>query len=212
MSKQKIKNIFRQVSPGRIIENYRNSKEYKRWVQAGKPVPPPDSFKQSTVRQYAKQYGIRVFIETGTYLGDMVHSVKDLFHEIYSIELSAELYERAKKKFFKYKHISILEGDSSKVLPQILNHVVEPCIFWLDGHWSGGITAKGEKETPIVAELNHVLGHSIKDHVILIDDARCFTGKNGYPTLAELRELISDRYPNNIFEVRDDIIRTHKKT
>lgn len=192
------------------IQHYRDKKDYRAWLQAGKPIPPPDIVKQMTVKEYANNYKIRVFIETGTYLGDMVWAVKDNFYKIYSVELSIELYERAKKKFEKYKHISIFRGDSSKVLPEILSQIKEPCLFWLDGHYSSGITARGEKGTPIIEELNHILSHSKEDHVILIDDARCFTGQNDFPTLAELRQLITDRYSDHVFEVKDDIIRTHK--
>jgi len=79
------------------------------------------------------------------------------------VELSTELYERAKRKFSRYKHISIFKGDSSKVLPEILSQIEEPCLFWLDGHYSKGITATGEKETPILEELKHIFNHPIED-------------------------------------------------
>ena len=86
----------------------------------------------------------------------------------------------------------------------------EPCLFWLDGHYSEGITAKGQLNTPILAELNHILNHSIKDHVILIDDARCFNGLDDYPTIDELKKIIVDKKPALQFSVADDIIRIHK--
>jgi hypothetical protein len=162
-----------------------------------------------TVKEYGERYGPRIFIETGTYLGDMVWAVKDNFFRIYSIELSRELYERARKRFSKYNHISVLEGDSSEMLPEILDSVEERCLFWLDGHYSAGITARGERETPILEELKHILAHSIEDHVILIDDARLFKGQGDYPTLEELREVISGRYPEHVLEDQDDIIRIH---
>jgi hypothetical protein len=193
-----------------IVQNYRRKKEYKEWLNSGKPIPPPDVVKHISVKEYAQEFGTQVLVETGTYLGDMVWAVKDDFHKIYSVELSTELYERAKKRFSKYTHISIFKGDSSEVLPAILDHIKEACLFWLDGHYSEGLTAKGAKETPILRELKHIFGRSMEDHVILIDDARLFTGQNDYPTLVELRESILGRYPDYAFEVKDDIIRTHK--
>jgi hypothetical protein len=46
--------------------------------------------------------------------------------------------------------------------------------------------------------------------VILIDDARCFTGENDYPTLDELKSFVAERKPNHKFSVEHDIIRIHK--
>ena len=93
----------------------------------------------------------------------------------------------------------------------ILNKVHKPCLFWFDAHYSEGITAKGEKETPIVEELKYIITHPIEGNVILIDDARLFTGKNDYPGIEEIRELILSRYPEYVFNVKDDIIRIHNK-
>lgn len=142
----------------------------------------------------------------------MVYAVRDLFRKIYSIELDAELCEKAKSRFAKYKHITILEGDSSKVLPVILNQIKEPCLFWLDGHYSGNGTAKSVKETPISEEMDYISDHSTKKHVILIDDAREFKGQNDYPALEQLRELVLAQDSGNVFEVRDDIIRIYEGT
>jgi hypothetical protein len=140
----------------------------------------------------------------------MVYSVKNLFRKIYSIELDSKLCKKANSRFAKYKHITILEGDSSRVLPVILDQIKESCLFWLDGHYSGDITAKGVKDTPISEELGYINQHTIKNHVILIDDAREFKGQNGYPALEELRELILAQDSEITFEVKDDIIRIYK--
>jgi len=90
-------------------------------------------------------------------------------------------------------------------------HVEKPCLFWLDGHYSGGNTAKGEKETPIMEELRQICAHPVKNHLILIDDAREFTGQNDYPTIESLRTFVGARLPGYGFDVKDDIIRIYKK-
>lgn len=102
-----------------------------------------------------------------------------------------------------------MHGDSGKILPEILASLNKPCLFWLDAHYSDGITAKGDVETPIVSELEAIFNHSIQSHVILIDDARCFIGENDYPTIDWLREYILKQHLDWVFEVRDNIIRTH---
>lgn len=213
MLKQAIKTAIKRALFGDIddvIQDCQHIKEYIEWVELGKPFPPPHLIKQMTVKEYAKKYRLNIFIETGTYLGDMVYAVRSVFGKIYSIELGEELYKRAKRRFSKYNHISILHGDSAEVLPEILDNIKEPCLFWLDGHYSAGITAKGELATPILQELDHILSHPVKDHVILIDDARDFIGKNDYPTIQELRTLVLSQKLGYGFEVRNDIIRIHK--
>jgi hypothetical protein len=82
-------------------------------------------------------------------------------------------------------------------------------LFWLDAHYCGGMTAKGSEETPVIKELTQVLAHPVAGHVILIDDARCFTGKNGYPTLGEVSAIIRHTHPDWVFECRQDIMRIH---
>lgn len=179
------------------------------WVLPGKPVSPPEGLKQRIVKEYAKRFRLRMFVETGTYLGEMVNAVKNRFDQIYSIELGLELYENAKKRFADKKNITIIHGDSGEVLAELLGHVNQPCLFWLDGHYSGGITAKGEVETPIRRELSHIFDHSIASHVILIDDARCFIGDHDWPTIEELRNM-SRSAGFDAFEVKHEVIRIHK--
>lgn len=187
-------------------------KELRKWSKMGRNPPPPPMFKQKIVKTYARKFSVNVFIETGTYLGEMVKASRKTFEKIYSIELDEILYRNAKLKFSKFKHISIFQGDSSKILPKILPKINQPCLFWLDAHYSKDNTAKGEIETPIIQELNHIFNISNLNHIILIDDARCFKGKNDYPTLQELKKFISEKKPNYQFIVREDIIRIYQKT
>lgn len=170
-------------------------------------LSPPHYFKQKTVIYYAKKYNINTFIETGTYLGDMVNAVRNIFSKIYTIELDAKLYRRAKDRLQQETNIIIYQGDSTIVLPHILNGIDERSLFWLDAHYSSGITAKGNKDTPILEELNCILNHYIKNHIILIDDARMFIGKNDYPTIDELLKFIENKNSKFSCKINDDIIR-----
>jgi hypothetical protein len=139
----------------------------------------------------------------------MVWTVKDLFRSIFSIELSTDLWKRAQKRFRTESKIEICQGDSCEVLPRILSRVSEPCLFWLDGHYSAGQTAKGFIETPIVQELETIFAHPVREHVILVDDARCFDGTHDYPKLDELRQMVAEHRPEFVFVVANDIIRIH---
>jgi hypothetical protein len=185
-------------------------KRLRKWEQEGAIGAMPNLGKQQVVIEYIRKLSPSVFIETGTYKGKMVYAVMPYMDRIYSIELDETHYQNARRRFAGYPEIHILQGQSGDVLPQVLKNIDEPCLFWLDAHYSGGSTAKGDVETPIMQEMECVLRHPrVEDHVILIDDANCFTGENDYPTLESLERLIREIQPNWIFEVSNDIIRTH---
>lgn len=154
---------------------------------------------------YEKQPKIRTFIETGTYKGDTVEFVKNDFDKIYSIELDLNLAKEAVERFSNETKIKILEGDSANKIHQILDVTKESCIFWLDGHYSYGTTARAEKETPIQEELRAILKHEY-DHFILIDDARLFIGKHSYPWLLNLFFLIKKINKAYKVSIKNDII------
>ena len=171
------------------------------------PDPPPHIIKQRAIETYRQIYGHAILIETGTYRGNMVDVQKRNFKKVYSIELDFDLFKKAVNKFRRDENVVILQGDSGKVLPTLLAEIDEPVIFWLDGHYSGGITAKGDKDCPIIEELNAIFDHQDLGHIILIDDARCFIGENDFPTINEIREIIASRNPKYQVEVKHDIIR-----
>ena len=183
------------------------NREITAWEAKGRPVPPPHIIKQQTLIEYAKKYGLRVFVETGTYYGEMVDAMKNTFDHIYSIELGDALYENARKRFAGLNHIEIIHGDSGVELADILNKIDSPALFWLDGHYSEGVTVKGKVDTPIREELVCILNAPDKGHVIIIDDARCFGTDPAYPSIDELTEFIKSKRPNVDIVVENDSIR-----
>jgi len=187
----------------------RRAKEIDRWRETGKLVPPHHSVKERIVARYASAFGVAILVETGTFLGEMDYALRDVFREIYSIELGAQIAQRARRLLRSYPHIQVMQGDSATVLPQILAGISEPCMFWLDGHYSAGITAKGNLATPVMQELKTIFAHTVKDHVVLIDDARCFDGTHDYPTLDGVSEFVAAHRPNFAFSVANDVIRIH---
>ena len=178
--------------------------EYLWWRLRGSPGPRvPHLVKQRAIRQFAAQYNLRVFVETGTNLGNMLNAQKNNFREIHSVEMNEWLSSRAKRKFGQLAHVHLYQGDSGKVLPQIMGQIKEPCLFWLDAHW-------GDSSAAIKEELQAVFQHSIKTHVLLIDDARWFDGRTDYPTMDQMREIAARDYPGSVLEVAEDIIRIYK--
>jgi hypothetical protein len=169
-------------------------------------LPPPHIVKQKAIEEFREKFQINILVETGTYLGDMVEAQRTSFEKIYSIELSEKLFNRAVKRFKDNSHITILQGDSGVVLNKLITEIDQPALFWLDGHYSGGITAKAEKECPVPEELDTILKSSLP-HIILIDDARLFNGTQDYPTIEEIKNMINKRDDSYLLEIKDDIIR-----
>lgn len=177
------------------------------WHLIGKPIPPPHIYKQMVVSKsrYRKSGNIDILYESGTFKGDMVYGMKNRFQKIISIELSNFYFQHSKERFKKNKHINIIKGDSKNEIKKFLKSLKEPAVFWLDGHNSFGDTAKSKLNTPILDELKSILNHKNKSHVILIDDAREFNGKNDYPKINELKRMLNGS--NYSLQVKDDIIR-----
>lgn len=205
-----IKKIVKPFVSDAVLQDWQKEtekKQYDEWVKNGCPVPPPHIAKQITIAEYQQKYGYNILVETGTFMGDMVQAQKERFKKIISIELSEQLFEKAKARFRDDAGITIVQGDSGKVLPAILKDIDEPVLFWLDGHYSAGATAKGDKECPIYEEIDAIFSAKKLDHAILIDDARLFIGEGDYPAIDALTEYVKSKNENYQVEVKHDVIR-----
>ncbi|MBL8335436.1 MAG: hypothetical protein U1F00_00990 [Rhodoferax sp.] len=177
-----------------------------RWLAAGCTGAAPHAVKMMAVRAHVRPFGLRSFVETGTYMGDTLAYLAATGIDCASIELSPELHQAARRRFAGARNVRLIEGDSGIRLPEMLPDIHHPVLFWLDGHYSAGVTASAELHSPISAELLAILRHPVKQHVILIDDARCFDGSNGYPHIDELLRVVRED-GNYAAEVSIDIIR-----
>ncbi len=80
-------------------------------------------------------------------------------------------------------------------------------MFWLDGHYSAGVTAIGECDTPVMDELRHIFQSEITGHVVIIDDARCFGNGSGYPSIEALKTFILSKKNDVDIYIEQDSIR-----
>jgi len=192
-------------TPGRL------ARQIAAWEAAGRPVPPPHAYKARTVRRYAERFSTPVLIETGAFYGDMVFAVRDRFDAVYTIELDVGLHREVQQRFAGDPRIHVLQGDSGQAIGQVLAQINGRCLFWLDAHYSGEGTARAVLDSPIRAELRQIMMHPTIQPVILIDDARCFNGSSGYPTVEELKANILATRPDWTVEVQDDIVRAHAR-
>ncbi len=201
-----IKHAIKKVTSDKFRKNIREIEKILKWFINGRPEPLPAFAKRRFLKKIARKSKINIFIETGTFNGATVKSMKPFFKKIISIEVFPEFVNSAKEKFKRDDNIEIIEGDSGILLSKILFDINEPVFFWLDGHYSGEGTGKGALETPIIKEIESILNHKIKNHLILIDDARCFNGTSDYPKLEDFFNFVKRLNPSVSYEVKKDMI------
>lgn len=180
--------------------------DYWSWKLRGEPQRSPHLLKQRTVRACAKRYGLSTLMETGTYYGEMVCAMKRHFDLIYSVEFDPRLAQRAMRKFARYPHIHIVEGDSQRVLPELLRSLTQPALFWLDAGYYGWEGVHVDRQR-LSRELEAILHHRVPGHVILMDDAHTLDGRNGALTVEGLKSRVASEFPGRAVEVKHDIVR-----
>lgn len=180
--------------------------DYWYWKLRGEPPRIPHIIKQRTILEYAQKFGLNTLIETGTYYGEMVAAMAGRFRHIYSIELHPELAERARQRFRRYSHVSIIQGDSQTVVPALLQQLDERCLWWLDAGYCGWGGTIGNS-TRLGSEFSAILSHHIPDHVVLMDDADGIRDEQGTPIVAQVVASIESSYPQREVTIAHNIMR-----
>lgn len=153
---------------------------------------------QGACPQYVKQRilsGLSIpdaqWVETGTYYGTTTEFLSGRSPFVHTIEPDKTLYEQARAKF-EGANICAHYGTSEVILPELLASLNGDVNFWLDGHYSGGVTFRGEIDCPVESELSSIAMHlgNFSNVAIFIDDIRFFNEMNqeysGYPSLDDL--------------------------
>lgn len=176
---------------------------------------PAGPLEPAFLRELSAAFGLRYLVETGTFLGHTTAVASDIFPEVHTIELSPELAAKARTRFAGTPQVHVHQGDSATLLPQILEQLTGPALFWLDGHYSEGITARGHGNTPILDEIAAIVRSGRKDAVILIDDLRLFDRRrldvgessslHGYPAVTEVYAAVQEIDPDYQFYVCGDV-------
>lgn len=203
-----MKDLLKKIIPNFILENRQKKFQLalvQNWNNGKKIGAPPHIIKQLHIKNLQKAFHAQVLVETGTYLGDMVKAQQTTFKKIYTIEVSEVIYNQTKHNLNSLTHVDFLLGDSGEVLQKLTAQIKETALFWLDGHYSGGITSKGILNTPIYKELDSIFETPFQ-HIILIDDAQDFKGMDDYPSIAELKNYVSSKKPSYFFDVKDNMI------
>lgn len=131
----------------------------------------------------SRHMGLTTFIEGGTFEGGTAMKAGDTFDSVVTIEKSDAMHSRAAVKLRNHPRIELLKGDTREHLPALTRRF-DRILFWLDAHWSGGLTSGEDDECPLLAELEIIFGSNVSC-AILVDDARLFLAPPPKPHKAE---------------------------
>jgi hypothetical protein len=174
----------------RIREAKGRKNEFIEWESRGFLAPSPSNIKRAVLLRHGTPQ--TVWVETGTFKGDTTALLAQKCKQIHTIEPEPLLYAEAKNRFAGQDKVNVIHGLSENVFPQLLPTLSGDLNFWLDGHYSGGITHQGPIDCPVREELRHIQDnrHHFRRLTVLIDDIRCFDptipAYSDYPPLDEL--------------------------
>lgn len=174
----------------------------------------------SNIEEYSN-FKTLYFVETGTLEGETVSNVLHYFEKLFTIEINSEFVKRAIQKFKNIEKVNVLEGDSSRIIGPLCRSLDKPTFFWLDGHWSGGDTGRGEKDCPLIEELEQIMENCVPECIIAIDDVRLFKTNIDQDWSNITRENVLDvvksrlvsckYYPSQLYEEDRMVLTLNKK-
>ena len=201
-----MKNFLKKILPTGLLELVKQRSDFSAWKQRGYLENSPQKVKQNVFLKYGIE-GAN-WVETGTYLGTTTQYLSNLSHHVYSIEPEQNLYSDACKRF-EGRNVTLFNDTSKNVLPSLLPNLNGNINFWLDGHYSAGLTFKGDKDCPVEDELSSIEANfdNFEKISILIDDVRCFLSSESeysdYPSIDYLVDWA--RKMNMIWTIEHDI-------
>jgi len=168
-----MKKTIKKIIPEFVQESHRDKRECDLWVKRGCLGNAPQFVKQSIFIRYGIPNA--TWVETGTYLGTTTNFLEKNFGNVYTVEPSIELHANATKRFLG-RNIEVINGLSETVFPELIPKLSGNCNFWLDGHYSGGVTFEGESHCPIPQEFDAIEANleNFDKVAILVDDIRLF--------------------------------------
>jgi hypothetical protein len=173
-----------------VIETGRSARSVIDWVRRGCVGYAPQFVKQNVLMKHCVPGA--PWVETGTYIGTTTKFLSTHAPRVHSIEPANVLYENALKRF-RGTNVQMYHGTSEEVLPRLLPELRGPLCFWLDGHYSAGLTYKSAKESPLLEELASIRANlsQLGSVAVFIDDIRSCVPPDGqrdsgYPALDEL--------------------------
>lgn len=179
----------------------RSSRDLVSWEQSGFNLPAPRAVKCATLARWG--IASAPWIETGTAHGKTTKWLAERYPSVISLEPEPELYSLATTRLSGLENVTLICGTSEECFGSAVSQIVGDQVnFWLDGHYSQGVTYAGTRDTPVLFELKEIRSslesERLRKIAVLIDDVRLFVsrhsekpqepGREGYPSLTALVE------------------------
>jgi predicted O-methyltransferase YrrM len=168
-------------------------------------MPMPPHLKVNRVVSICRILEAEMFVETGTYRGDTSAAASRFVDEVITVEIDVRLAELARRRFAQ-GNVSVLTGDSGDLMAEIVRRSEgKSVLYWLDGHFSAGVTGGNESLPPLKRELDDIMPSLQPGSLVLIDDVREF-GSNGYPTVNDMNDIAVALNYRSTSAVLDDML------
>ena len=99
------------------------------------------------------------------------------FEKIFTVEISQKLWEWLHPQIRQFENVEHVLGDSLVEIPKFLKTLDEndKVFFWLDAHWSQGLSDKNHLDVPLIEECV-IIDEQYKSDtaIVAIDDVRMF--------------------------------------
>lgn len=146
-----------------------------------------------------------VLVEGGTYEGGTAKQMSTFFKQVFTIEKSAIMHQKAQQNLADINNITLLLGDTREHLSSIIEKN-DNILFWLDAHYSGGDTYGVDDECPLIEELT-IIFQQADNCIILVDDARLFLSPpplphqwQNWPSIFDISKIIPKGWQVIVFE------------
>jgi len=200
------KALFRRSRLTRWIVNAKSWHEHLCWKLSNSRHEWMSAIaKRRTLLDTLRVNDLHTLVETGTYLGDTAHFVASRGYKVVTVEVDPRLASLARERFKSAKNITVRQGDSGSLMAEIVASLDERALFYLDGHYSGTNTGKGELETPVVKEVETILAQGPFGSIVIVDDARCFGCLPDYPLLDDFVSSLRSRGVRDVVVTQDSI-------
>ena len=117
--------------------------------------------------------------------------IASLFDQLWTVEADPFIH-RAALGLFQGRGIVNVDaqlGDSRQFLALLDQQVCNDAVFFLDAHFSSGITSREYGTCPVVEEIAIIVDKA-PAALVVVDDLREMNGSKGYPDLAEVLDSI----------------------
>lgn len=160
----------------------------------------PHLIKQRILQHYLEENDIHTLLEINTFPGvaQPGQAPEDRF---IAAEISENLYVKPNKRPISRATVELLWGASRKVLTQLDQHIQQPVICWLDGHYN----TLHEKICPIFEQLE-VFFTTAGRHIFLINNAAQFNGQDGWPALEAVVAFLKNKDCRYHVRIQDNVI------